>query len=319
VQRPHRDYHGPQGTQVAYYGQQPHPQYTSRGVVPIDRGYALSSIEASTPSTAYSSPRMSYHEIACETSSISSSSRESSAHPRGPIPSATTAKPRTNRMKRGSESQGSGHDHRAKRPSHSPQSDRDNGQTWCLECECCTTECSDPKIHAQRLKKIVKEKSARSAQAAILQKLEDLTQIALNFNVNKRQQPGNKKKSGLTVDKKQGLSTVEIIVDEALQTIAKYGPQEYLAFEHRVRCRTEAYLLSDSPSELPAGSLLAGPSGEDSCQHVGSRCEPIECRKDRRSRRCKDNLHHLWGSSSNTTSRGVSSGSKSKSSTPRRH
>lgn len=320
VSRP-RNYIGQQATQYGYYGQPSPPQHAGGQVFQVPmaayRSNAHPSIEASTPPAAFSSPRVMNNDYAYDTSSVSSSSRESSAHPRGSV-SSTTAQSRSTRAKRGSESQASGSDRSTKRPSTRARSNGGNDELWCVECHCCPKECTDPETHSFKLKKIVKEKSSRSAQAAILQNCEDLTQIALNVNVDKIQQPGNKKKSGLTVDKKQGLMITEIALDEGLQTIAGLGHEQFNAFKQRVHLRTQERLTSECPSELPKGSLMAGRNGEEPCGHTQC-ADPIECRKTRRSAPCNHNLNQLMASPMHAASRHSSADSRSKSSTPRRH
>jgi hypothetical protein len=326
VLRPQREYVGRYTTQQAYYGQPPLAQHHSghfhQGPSATYNGQTHASIEASAPSASFSSPRTVYSDHAYDTSSVSSSSRESSAHPRGSVSSSTTAQPRATRAKRGSESQGSGSDRSTKRPSTRSRSDGPKDDFMCVNCDCLSGECPEPKKHVHKPKKIHKEQTSRSAQAVVLQNLEDYAQIALDLNNDdKKQQPGNKKKSGLTVDKKQGLSLTEIIVDEGLQTIASLGAPAYEAFAHRVQLRHQS---NTKLSGLVPGSILSGPSGEDLCPHILARVkcdDQIQCRKDRRGGACHDNLARIMGSRSDGSSRrsSAASDSRSKLSTPRRH
>jgi hypothetical protein len=189
---------------------------------------------------------------------------------------------------------------------------------WCTICKCRLEGCTNRKQHLQKTKKIVKEQSSRSAQAVVLQNLEDYAQICLGYNGGtKKQQPGNKKKSGLTVDKKQGLSLTEIIVDESVRTVMGYGPQEFSDFKDRICLRHQA---NDELVGLVSGSLLAKASGEESCHHINCGTS-IECRKEVRTSAFKENHPQVMGSRLNGASRHCSaaSDSRSKSSTPRRH
>jgi hypothetical protein len=320
VLRPQREYVGRYTTQQAYYGQPPLAQHPSghfyQGPTAAYHGHAHASIEASTPSASFSSPRTVYSDHAYDTSSVSSSSRESSAHPRGSVSSSTTAQPRATRAKRGSESQGSGSDRSSKRPSTRSPSDGAKDDMWCAICKCCPDECTNRKQHLQKPKKIVKEQSSRSAQAAVLQNLEDYAQICLKYNgVDKKQQPGNQKKSGLTVDKKQGLSLTETILDESFQTLMSYGLFD--EFAERACLRHQA---NDKFEGLVPGSILAKESGEESCHHVDC-VTLIECRKAVRTAAFKENSPRITGSRLNGAPRhsSAASDSRSKSSAPRRH
>ena len=281
---------------------------------PIHYGYTHASIEALTPPAAFSSPRGMYADNASDTSSDSSSgSRESSTCPPGSI-SSTTAW--STRAKRGSESQGSGSERRSiKRP------DSSKGELWCTDCECAVAECTSPKVHKARVKKIVKEKSSRSTQASILQSHEDLTQNALNFNGYKIQQPGNKKKSGMEYDKKEILASSQIFMDEALQTIAGSGEKAFHEFLSRLGGRVQHHITHGSATELPANSLLSGPDGEGRCLHEinKTKCDtPIECRKSCRSENYNNNIRRIIRSAPRSPSQQSWAGSRSSSSTPRR-
>jgi hypothetical protein len=197
---------------------------------------------------------------------------------------------RSTRTKRGSESQGSGSDRSIKRP------DSSKGELWCTDCECAVADCTSPKVHKARVKKIVKEKSSRSTQASILQSHEDLTQNALNIDGYKIQQPGNKKKSGMVYDKKEVLASSQIFMDEAIQTIASGGPDALEGFLTRVGGRIQDHITNGSAMELPKGSLMSGPAGEGPCVHEinNVKCETqIECRKHSRSTHYNNNIRRL--------------------------
>jgi hypothetical protein len=320
VLRPHRDYSGLQPTQRAYHGQPLPAQYSSghfhQGQSAAYHGQAHASIERTTPSASFSSPRSAYNDTVYDTSSVSSSSRESSAYPLGSASSASAQK--VTRNKRGSESQGSGSDRSTKRKSTRSGSDGPKDEMWCTICKCRADDCTNRKQHLPKTKKVVKEQSSRSAQAAVLQNLEDYAQICLKYNGgDKKQQPGNKKKSGLTVDKKQGLSLTEIIVDETIQTMIGYGPQAFNDFRERVCLRHQA---NDKFEGLVHGSILAKESGEESCHHINCGTS-IECRKEVRTSAFNENFPRIMGPRLNGGSRRLSaaSDSRSKSSTPRRH
>ncbi|GAB7330235.1 hypothetical protein MBLNU13_g01893t1 [Cladosporium sp. NU13] len=296
---------------TAYNHAQPAQAHT-----PAYHGYTHASIEASTLPAAFSSPRGMYADDASDTSSDSSGSRESSTCPRNSYSSATTTKARSTRAKRGSESQGSGSDCGMKRP------DISKGELWCTDCECAVADCTSPKVHKARVKKIVKEKSSRSTQACILQGHEDLTQNALNFGGYKIQQPGNKKKSGMKYDKKEVLVSSQITMDVAVERIARRGRAEYEGFIREARKRVEAHLVHGLQTALPAGSLMSGPDGEGPCVHElrNMKCEDsIECRKSRRSVQFNNNINQILDSAERPASHQLSAGgARSSSSTPRR-
>jgi hypothetical protein len=202
------------------------------------------------------------------------------------------------------------------------RADSSKGELYCEDCECPIHDCSDPRVHKARVKKIVKEKSSRSTQASILQSHEDLTQNALNINGYKIQQPGNKKKSGMLYDKKEILVSTQIQLDEAMQTIASMGHATWDAYKARASLRVAAHIANGSPTELPAGSLMSGPDGEGPCLHEihHTKCETsIECRKSRRSAQFSNNLNQILDSAARPTPHQLSAGdSRSSSSTPRR-
>ena len=312
VRKPH-GYPGQHPAAIAYN----HAQL-AQAHAPAHYGYPHASIEVSTPPAAYSSPRSMYTDHGSDTSSDSSGSRESSAYPVRSVQSTATTNARSTRStraKRRSESQGSGSDRSMKRP------DSSKGELWCTDCECAIADCTSPKVHKARVKKIVKEKSSRSTQASILQGHEDLTQSALNINGYKNQQPGNKKKSGMEYDKKEVLASSQIFLDEALQMVASRGPEAWRELTERARQRIEIHIAHGSPSELPAGSLMSSPDGEGPCLHEvhNAKCETsIECRKSRRGVNFNNNVERLMRSAVLSNSQQSSAGSRSSSSTPRR-
>jgi hypothetical protein len=308
--RPHGYHHQHQAAAAFTHAQQ------SQAHAAAHYGYPRSSIEASTSPAAFSSPRGMYNDIASDNSSDSSGSRESSAYPHGSIPSPATTKGRsakTTRTKRGSESQGSGSDRSTKRP------DSSKAELWCEDCECDIAECPEPKVHKARVKKIVKEKSSRSSQAAILQSHEDITQCSLNIGgCYKVQQPGNKKKSGMLYDKKEVMTATLIQLEEANETIASFGQEHYDGYKARASFRVQNHIAQGSPMGLPAGSLMSGPNGEGPCLHELNhrKCEtPIECRKNRRDLHYKTNIDRIMSTASHHSSMAT----RSSSSTPRRH
>ena len=260
-----------------------------------------------------------YNDIGSDNSSDSSVSRESSAYPRGSVSSTTAVTGRSTRSprtRRGSESQGSGSDRSNKRP------DSSKGELWCTDCECAVANCSDRKVHKARVKKIVKEKSSRSSQAAILQCLEDLVQTVLNIIGLKVQQLGNKKKSGILYDKKQVLMSSLIFLDTLLQAAADSGVDYFNTVAEEARSRIQNHFLHDSTTELYAGSVMSGPEGESPCLHQHSRVKSdvdIERRKSRRAMHIKNNLKRRMNSAARPTSHQCSADSRSNSSTPRRH
>jgi len=294
--RPH-GYHGQHPAAATYH----HPQLSQAHASP-HFSYAHASIEASTPPVVFSSPCGLHNDHMWDTSSHSSESRESSTLSGG-SPSSTTAtnsrSTRPTRTKRGSESQGSGSDRSTKRP------DSSKGELWCADCECAVADCSNPKVHTARV-----------------QNHEDLTQNALNISGYKIQQPNNKKTSGMLYDKKEILASTQIFLDEALQTIAGLGPEEYGNFIRKASTRIEYHIAHGSREQLPAGSLMSGPNGEGPCRHEISnvKCDTqIECRKSRRSVQMDKNLNNIMRSAATRTSQQGSAGCRSNSSTPRRH
>lgn len=264
--------------------------------------YAYSSIEP-TPSTAVSSPRTVYNDHVYDTSSVSSSSRESSVYPRGSISSSTTTTraSRTTRTKRGSESQESNSDRWSKRATRSgTQSDLFDAdlQAWCEHCKAPFANCLKPKEHMRKEKKIVKEKCARNDQAKVLQNLEDLLDFVCDWRPKKEQMPGNAKKSGLIGDKQQGLVGTFILFDMALREIGITG--DLYGFLERSKPVVDAHIASGSPHDLPAISLLAAndPSDEQRCQDDlrHRNCDnPIDCRKTTRRIYCRMNLERCIG------------------------
>jgi hypothetical protein len=270
---------------------------------PIHYGYPHASIEVSTPPASFSSPHGMFNDIGSDSSSNSSGSRDSSAYPSRSVSSTTAVNgrsTRSTRTKRGSESQGSGSDRSTKRP------DSSKGELWCTDCECAVANCSDRKVHKARVKKIVKEKSSRSSQAAILQCLEDLVQTVLNIIGLKVQQPGNKKKSGMLYDKKQVLMSALIFLDTLLQAAADSGVDYFNAVAEEARSRIQNHFLDDSTTELYAGSVMSGPKGESPCLHQHNRVKSdvdIERRKSRRAMHIKNNLKRRMSSAARPTSR----------------
>jgi hypothetical protein len=308
--RPHA-YHGRHQAPSAYAHVQPAQAHAT-----VQYEHPHASIEASTP-PAFSSLRVIYDQVS-DTSSDSSGSRESSTCPRGSAWSTTATNggsTHSTRTKRGSESQGSGSDRSIKRP------DSSKGELWCTDCECAVADCTSPKVHKARVKKIVKEKSSRSTQASILQSHEDLTQNALNIIGYKIQQPGNKKKSGMEYDKKEVLASSHIFMDESIQTIASFGPQILHDFLRRTGDRVQHHIVHGSAQELPADSLMSGPDGEGPCLHEisNTKCESlIECRKRCRSVHYKNKINQILESAPCSGAHQLSAGSRSSSSTLRR-
>lgn len=322
--RPQNNYSGPQTqTPLVCRGQHARPQYAhghfTQAANAAGHGYAHTSIEASTSPTMFSIPRTGSNEYVYDTCSTSDSSRESSAYPRAPAPSTSTTKPRSTRAKRGSESQGSSDDRKAKRPS------TNDSEIWCTDCECPFDDCSNPKTHKTKGKKILKEKHARGEHATILQNFEDMVQNVVHCEGKKLQQPGNKKKSGCNIQKKEIFVSTDILLDEAMWTIASLGRDPWKAFTERARRRVEAYDPDSCPTALPPGSLMADASGNDVCPHNARNqaCqEPIECRKHRRAVNFPRNLERIMrsgqaGNIARTPSERSSRSSKS--STPKRH
>lgn len=239
-----------------------------------------------------------------DTSSVSSSSRESSVYSGTPSSSANTVRvaaasgSRSTRAKRGSESQGSGRDR--KRPSMSsnagPLSEDECG-SWCDTCHTPFRNCSTPKEHERKGKKIVKEKAARNKQAQVLQKIEDLHDNVYDLTPLKPQMPGNQKKSGLEHDKQELFEVTLLVLDRQFQRMASNLSTDVLE-QHRneVNQAIRDHILAKGDDGLYKGSLLASESGTDACPHEGrgSQCDnPIPCRKRIHARNFADNLARI--------------------------
>lgn len=288
--------------------------------------YAYSSIE-STPSTAVSSPRTVYNDHVYDTSSVSSSSRESSAYPHGSVSSSSTTRvTRTTRTKRGSESQGSNSDRGTKRISRSgTQSDLSDVErhAWCDHCQAPFERCDNQKEHHRKVKKIVKEKSARNDQARVLQNLEDILELVCDWRSPKEQMPGNQKKSGLIGDKQHDLVSTAIHFDRAMAWIARHS--DFNAFLAETRPIVNSHIAGSSSQDLPTCSLLAAntPSDERCCRDDPSHrsCDnPIDCRKATRRMQCQINMGRcMSGSASRVRKRSPATGASARASLSRRH
>jgi hypothetical protein len=248
-----------------------------------------------------------------DTSSVSSSSRESSVYSGTPSSSANTVRAgaasnsRSTRAKRGSESQVSGSGRARKRPSMS-QSGSQSGDEfvrWCDTCDSLFRDCSTPKEHERKSRKIVKEKAARSEMAGVLQQAEDLLENVFNLNPLKKQMPGNQKKSGLTYDKQQDIETILLVLNILTRELALVqGPEAFEEFSGRTNKVIER-LVTANDGELPVEcSLLAAASGEDPCPHErrGLHCDtPIVCRKARHNRNYTNNMARIFEPGTTTT------------------
>lgn len=259
-----------------------------------------------------------------DTSSVSSSSRESSAYPRCSVSSSTTTtrESRTLRTKRGSESQEPNSDRRSKRATRSetqPDLSDAKRQTFCETFDSCW----DPKNHVRKVKKIVKEKSARNDQAKVLQHLEDTLEIVCNWRSPKEQKPGNQKRSGLVGDKQHDLVATFFGFDFALEWIARRD--DLHAFLQELRPRIDSHIASDSPQDLPAGSLLAARTVSEKrrCTDDPSHrsCDnPIDCRKAARRMQSQINLGHcMRDSAARVQKRSPTTGTSARASLSRRH
>ena len=250
-----------------------------------------------------------------DTSSVSSSSRESSVYSGTPTSSNNTIRAgaasssRSTRAKRGSESQGSTSGRARKRPSVSsnagPQSE-DDFIRWCDTCDSLWRDCQTPKEYERKSKKIVKEKASRERQAQVLQKLEDLLENNCDMTPLKLQMPGNQKKSGLLYDKQQVIEAVLIKTDMDTRMLASLlGQDEFDRYCDRVsRAIREHVAANDNEGPL-ARSLLASVSGaEVPCAHVSRalNCDTtIACRKARHTRNYNANLATEFGTATATT------------------
>jgi hypothetical protein len=249
-----------------------------------------------------------------DTSSVSSSSRESSVYSGTPSSSANTIRPgaasssRSTRAKRGSESQGSGSGRDRKRPSMSsnagPQSE-DEFIRWCDTCNSPWRDCSTPKEHERKNKKIVKEKAARGEMAGVLQEAEDLLENLFDLTILKGQMPGNQKKSGLAYDKQQLIETVLLCLNLLSHELASVlGPEAFADFSRRVSgAISELVVPTTNGEDLSELSLLASQSSGLACVHEsrGVPCDaPIPCRKAKNARNCTSNMARIFGSATTT-------------------
>jgi hypothetical protein len=73
----------------------------------------------------------------------------------------------------------------------------------CDTCDSLFRDCSTPKEHERKSRKIVKEKADRGEMAGVLQEAEDLLENLFDLAELKKQMPGNHKRSGLFYDKQQ--------------------------------------------------------------------------------------------------------------------
>ena len=267
-------------------------------------GHQYSSVE-SIPSTAYSSPRMTAnHNNFFDTSSVSSSSRESSVYSGAPASSTNTVRvnpnSRSTRTKRGSDSQGSNAERQSKRPSRSStNNDRHSGDeftSWCDTCNSPFSNCSTPKQHERKSKKIGKEKASRDSQAEVLQHFEDLLENNFSLTCLKLQQPGNHKKSGLVYDKQQVIESALVALNMyTRKLVSAVEPEDLEDFNAGVNAVIEKVVTTkgrdqaaalDEVSLLASASASSGAAGGEVCVHVacGLRCDvPIACRKARRA------------------------------------
>jgi hypothetical protein len=306
VGRP-QEYHTPPSAHALHYGQPPqHGAGLAQTFTPhhYSHGQLNTSVE-SVPSTAYSSPRMMPSNNHFDTSSLSSSSRESSVYSATPSSSANTVRAaaasssRSTRAKRGSESQGSGRDR--KRPSMpsngGPQSD-DEFMSWCYTCNKHFGECSTPKEHERKSRKIVKEKASRGRQAAALQDAEDTLEYFCDLSPLKEQMPGNQKKSGLSYDKQQVIEAELVLLDIAIRTLAsQLDPEAFAEFKAKADRIIRDQVAAKGGEGPIEGVLLVSGSGDQPCVHELRRmnCDtPIACRKERHAANCRINLARIF-------------------------
>jgi len=266
-------------------------------------GHVNTSVE-SAPSTAYPSPRTMPSNQYLDNSSVSSSSRESSVYSETPT-SSVTAKAglaynlRSTRTKRGSDSHGSSSGRGSKRPPTSKSGDE--FFAWCDACKCLFRDCSTPKEHERKSKKIDKEKASRCRQALALQDAEDYLANLCDLSPLKPQMPGNQKKSGLAYDKQQIIEALLIVIDMQTRDHASLLGREASDELGRRMSQIIKQRVSTKGGEgaILQGSLLASKSGEERCMHELrlSNCDnPIKCRKARRATNWNNNRARIFAS-----------------------
>jgi hypothetical protein len=240
-----------------------------------------------------------------DTSSLSSSSRESSVHSGTPTSSANTVRAGaasnsfSTRAKRGSESQGSSSGRDRKRRSVSSNSGNQS-EDVCDTCKTLFRDCSAPKEDERKSRKIVKEKASREKQAQVLQKIEDLNENAYDLTQLKLQMPGNQKKSGLERDKQEILEVTFLVLDMQMQTMASNLSLEVME-KHRKEANDAILerVVKKESEGLYDGGLLASQSGNLACVHEsrGLECKvPITCRKAEHRRNHDNNMARMLGS-----------------------
>ena len=170
---------------------------------------------------------------------------------------------------------------------------------WCDTCDSLFRDCSTPKEHERKSRKIVKEKAARGEMAGVLQEAEDLLENLFDLAELKKQMPGNHKRSGLFYDKQQitesWLLALSIV---SCELASVYSPEAFREFRGRASGAIRELVTAaegQGPVEL---SLLASGSGEEACQHEarGLRCDTaVICRKQRHARSFKFNMDLILG------------------------
>jgi hypothetical protein len=185
-----------------------------------------------------------------------------------------------------------------------PQSE-DEFIRWCDTCNSPWRDCSTPKEHERKNKKIVKEKASRERQAQVLQKIEDLLENNYNLTPLKLQMPGNQKKSGLWFDKQQVIEIALLELDVNTRKLASVLSQE--EFDEHIgemnKLISEHALAKDNEGPLER-SLLTSMSGAVApCAHVsrGLNCDTtIDCRKVRHARNYQNNVALHFGTVTTT-------------------
>lgn len=159
-------------------------------------------------------------------------------------------------------------------------------------------------------KKIVKEQESRRNQKTCLQNMEDLLECVLDWQIPKKQTPGNVKKSGMVGDKQQTMEAFYILSDVLLRyAISPFEPRTGETSIHAVareaKHQIQVHLHGKSAIALPTKSLMADAesSGGPLCMITPDHapCLPdrnsdcINCRKQRRRKAYEDNLQKVAG------------------------
>jgi hypothetical protein len=157
-------------------------------------------------------------------------------------------------------------------------------------------------------KKIVKEQKSRLNQKTCLQNMEDLLECVLDWQIPKKQTPGNVRKSGMVGDKQQTIEAFYILSDVLVRyTISPFEPRTgetcIQAVAREAKRQIQVHSNGKSAIVLPTNSLMADAesSGGPLCMITPDHkpclsAEPsacVYCRKQLRGAAFKRNLDNL--------------------------